>query len=57
MLTRREEDIVIEENDEKNNELLLEWVEGKDGARNSRPVPGTTEATEGSVPVATSQNT
>ena len=57
MLTRREEEIYILESEEKNDELLLEWVEGKDGARNSRPVPGTTEATEGSVPVATSQNT
>ena len=54
MLTRREEEIYILESEEKNDELLLEWVEGKDGARNSRAIP---ETTEGSVPVATSQNT
>ena len=33
MLTRREEDIVILEIEEKNTELLVEWVEGKEGKR------------------------
>ncbi len=48
MLTRTEEDILIMEIEEKNDELLLEWVEGKDGARNSRAVEA--EGTEGAVP-------
>ena len=48
MLTRAEEDIAIMASEEKNDELLLEWVEGKDGARNSRAVEG--EGTEGAVP-------
>jgi hypothetical protein len=33
MLTRREEDIVIMENEEKNTELLMEWVKGKEDKR------------------------
>ena len=33
MLTRREEDVAILEIEEKNTELLLEWVEGKEGDR------------------------
>jgi len=33
MLTRREEDIVILEIEEKNTELLIEWVESKEGKR------------------------
>ena len=33
MLTRREEDIVILEIEEKNTELLLEWAEGKEDKR------------------------
>jgi len=33
MLTRREEDILILEIEEKNTELLKEWVEGKEGKR------------------------
>ena len=33
MLTRREEDIAILENEEKNTELLMEWVKGKEGKR------------------------
>jgi hypothetical protein len=49
MLTRTEEDIVIMEIEEKNDELLLEWVEGKDGARNSREVESETGGTEGAV--------
>jgi len=52
MLTRREEDIVEMENDEKNTELLLEWVEGKEGDRNAErtdngQVAGELAATEG----------
>jgi len=53
MLTRTEEDIVIMEIEEKNDESLLEWVEGKDGTRNSREVEGATEApAEGAEVVA-----
>jgi len=33
MLTRREEDIVVLENEEKNTEVLMEWVKGKEGKR------------------------
>ena len=33
MLTRREEDILILEIEEKNTELLMEWVKGKEGKR------------------------
>lgn len=50
MLTRSEEDIVILEIEEKNDEILMEWVEGKDGKRNRREVEGTSEGAEGSVP-------
>ena len=35
MLTRREEDITILEIEEKNTELLMEWVEGKEGDRSA----------------------
>jgi hypothetical protein len=53
VLTRREEDIVEMENDEKNTELLLEWVEGKEGNRNVRDsgqVEGASEGAAGAVP-------
>ena len=53
MLTRAEEDIFIMEIEEKNDELLFEWVEGKDGARNSRAVEGAAEGTEGAEGGAT----
>ena len=33
MLTRREEDITILEIEEKNTELLTEWLKGKEGKR------------------------
>lgn len=33
MLTRREEDIVEMENDEKNTELLKKWLKDKEGKR------------------------
>ena len=33
MLTRREEDIVILEIEEKNTELFFKWAEGKEGNR------------------------
>ena len=33
MLTRREEDIVEMEVDEKNAEILMEWLKGKEGKR------------------------
>ena len=53
MLTRREEDIVILEIEEKNTELLAEWVEGKEGNRNAKrtangQVTGERSAPEGS---------
>lgn len=37
MLTRREEDILILEIEEKNTELLKVWVEGKEGKRSEAP--------------------
>ena len=33
MLTRREEDIFEMESDEKNAEILMEWLKGKEGKR------------------------
>ena len=33
MFTRREEDIVEMEVDEKNAEILMEWLKGKEGKR------------------------
>ena len=53
MLTRSEEDIAILEIEEKNDEILIEWVEGKDGARNRRAVEA--EGTEGAVPAQTAE--
>ena len=52
MLTRREEDIIELENDEKNAELLMEWLKGKEGKRDGNDSErGQQEqvATEGSV--------
>ena len=48
MLTREEEDIAILEIEEKNDAILAAWVEGKDGARNSRQVEVASEGAEGS---------
>jgi len=39
VLTRREEDILILEIEEKNTELLMEWVKGKEGKRNTEVEP------------------
>ena len=52
MLTRTEEDIAILEAEEKNDELLAEWVRGKEGNRNaertaSGQVAGERSGTEG----------
>ena len=50
MLTRTEEDIVIMEIEEKNDEILMEWVQGKEGKRNVRDsgqVAGASEGTFG----------
>ena len=44
MLTRREEDIAIMENEEKNIELLLEWAKGKEGKRSTEATPQTSAA-------------
>ena len=59
MLTRQEEDVAIMESEEKNDELLVEWIEGKEGNRNAErtangQVAGERSGTEGAVPA---QNT
>ena len=59
MLTRTEEDIVVLENEEKNDEILMEWVKGKEGKRNvtdSRQLEVAPEGSTGSpteVPTGT----
>ena len=55
MLTRSEEDIAILEIEEKNDEILIEWILGKEGNRNAertatRQVAGERSGTEGAVP-------
>ena len=52
MLTRSEEDIAILEIEEKNDEILIEWILGKEGNRNAertatRQVAGERSGTEG----------
>ena len=50
MLTRREEDILILEIEEKNTELLMEWLKGKEDKRDAtiRRPGEDNKATEGS---------
>ncbi len=51
MLTRSEEEIAILEIEEKNDGILIEWAQGKEGIRNgrdSRQVEGAPEGAEGS---------
>ena len=53
MFTRTEEDILILEIEEKNDELLMEWLIGKEGKRNVRDsgqVEVAPEGAEGSSP-------
>ena len=59
MLTREEEDIAILEIEEKNDELLMEWVQGKEGnrnVRNSRQVEGASEGATGAQVPPSTQN-
>ena len=56
MFTRTEEDVVIMEIEEKNDAILLEWVEGKDGARNSRQVEVASEGAAGVHAAPATQN-
>ena len=61
MLTRREEEIVILENEEKNDEILMEWIEGKEGNRNAqetanRQVAGERSSAEGAQVAPATQN-
>ena len=59
MLTRTEEDIVVLENEEKNDEILMEWVQGKEGKRNvrdSRQVEVAPEGATGAPPAGAAQN-
>ena len=49
MLTRTEEDITIMEIEEKNDEILMEWLNGKEGKRNVRDSRQVEVAPEGAV--------
>ena len=62
MLTRAEEDIAILESEEKNDALLVEWIEGKEGNRNAqetanRQVAGERSSAEGAQVAPATQNT
>ena len=61
MLTRAEEDIAIMESEEKNDLILFEWIEGKEGNRNAKrtengQVAGERSGTEGAPPAGAAQN-
>jgi len=60
MLTRQEEDIAILEIEEKNIELFIEWLMGKEGKRNVRDsgqVEVAPEGAAGAPPTGAAQNT
>ena len=48
MLTRREEDIVEMEVDEKNTEILMKWLKGKEGKRDGSDTGGDGNYRDGS---------